>query len=90
MAEIRAVLLREWDPIAVKDIEQAQDEYEGYVGGVYELLLSDASPDQVAEHLCTVERTVMGFKHTQVHDLLPVAKRLCMLKVRLNDSDDAS
>ncbi len=31
---IRQVLLREWDPIGVRDVAEAQDEYDGYVGGV--------------------------------------------------------
>ena len=29
-----------WDPIGVKDEPNAQDEYDGYLGGVYELLVS--------------------------------------------------
>lgn len=29
-----------WDPIGVKDEPNAQDEYDSYLGGVYELLVS--------------------------------------------------
>jgi hypothetical protein len=32
---IRLVLLRDWDPIGVQDVPEAQDEYDSYVGGVY-------------------------------------------------------
>ena len=34
---IRAVLMAEWDPIGVSDIPEAADEYDSYIGGVYEL-----------------------------------------------------
>jgi hypothetical protein len=34
-----------WDPIGVGDEINAQDEYEGYLGGVLDLLTSGASND---------------------------------------------
>jgi hypothetical protein len=34
---IREILLRDWDPIGVNDVPEAQDEYDSYVGGVYRL-----------------------------------------------------
>jgi len=37
---IRAILLKEWDPIGVSHIPEAQDEYDRYVGGVYRLLIT--------------------------------------------------
>jgi len=37
---IRHVLMDVWDPIGVKDEPNAQDEYDGYLGGVYELLVT--------------------------------------------------
>ena len=39
---IREVLIREWDPIHIQDVPEAQDEYDGYVGGVYRLLAGGA------------------------------------------------
>jgi hypothetical protein len=32
--QIDSVLLRDWDPIGVAHVPQAQDEYRGYVRGV--------------------------------------------------------
>ena len=80
---IGEILLREWDPIHVKDEPQAQDEYAGYVGGVYRLLTAGAGPRAVADHLCRVEAEAMGYTRPRPSDLLPVAERLCSLDVGL-------
>lgn len=68
------------------DVEQAHDEYDSYIGGVYRLLASGASPQKVAEHLCTIARESMGFESTCISDLLPAARKLCELDVRLDTS----
>jgi len=52
---IRVILLREWDPIGIKDEPQAQDEYDSYVGRVYCLLSSKSSEDQVVDCLDRIE-----------------------------------
>jgi hypothetical protein len=39
---IRHVLMDVWDPIGGKGEPNAQDEYDDYLGGVYELLVSGA------------------------------------------------
>ena len=80
---IREILLQDWDPIGVRDVPAAQDEYDGYVGGVYRLLASAASPEAVAEHLRAIETERMGLSQPQPGELLSVAKRLCRLSVRL-------
>jgi hypothetical protein len=41
--EIRQILVKEWDPIGIKDEPRAQDEYDNYVGGVFNLLATDRS-----------------------------------------------
>jgi hypothetical protein len=69
--------------MGVRDVPEAQDEYDSYVGGVYRLLVSGSPPQAVAEHLCTVERERMALGQRQPADLLPVAKKLCRLNVRL-------
>lgn len=80
---IGEILLREWDPIGVRDEPQAQDEYDSYVGGVYRLLASGASPQAVAEHLADLESGLLGFDSPSRRDLLPVAEELCRLNVRI-------
>jgi len=41
---IRQILLKEWDPIGVREIEGAQDEYNRYAGLIYKLLI-DRKPE---------------------------------------------
>jgi hypothetical protein len=72
---IREILLREWDPIGVRDIPEAQDEYDGYVGGVYRLLANGASVEEIAAHLASIQRDSMGIS-SDAATLVPVARRL--------------
>ena len=57
---IRHVLLDVWDPIGIKDEPNAQDEYDGYLGGVYELLVRGASDEDIEEHLWKIVTERMG------------------------------
>ena len=79
---IRAVLLREWDPIGVRDVPEAQDEYDGYVGGVYRLLANGATAPELAEHLARIERDSMGLS-PQRGILDDVSSRLKLINITL-------
>jgi hypothetical protein len=52
--EIRRVFLQVWDPIGVREEPNAQDEYDGYLGNVYELLIAGSSDECIAQYLCSV------------------------------------
>jgi hypothetical protein len=79
---IRQILLREWDPIGVRDVAEAQDEYDGYVGGVYRLLANGASTRAVADHLARIQTESMELP-TSAETLLPVAIRLQQIDIAL-------
>jgi hypothetical protein len=79
---IRLVLLRDWDPIGVRDAPQAQDEYDGYVGGVYQLLASGATLSELAEHLLQIERDSMRLS-PRPEALVEVASRLKQIDISL-------
>jgi hypothetical protein len=49
--DIRQVLVKIWDPIGIKDEPHAQDEYDGYIGGVYDLLLNHQSDREIEDYL---------------------------------------
>jgi hypothetical protein len=87
--QIREILLHEWDPIGVADMPEAQDEYDGYVGGVYRLLAEAATPSAIAAHLARIEGDRMGLPSSPAARL-DVATKLCALDVRLNASDGAA
>lgn len=52
---IRKILLTEWDPIGVRDVAAAQDEYDAYVDAIAAALVADASIDELATHLLRIE-----------------------------------
>jgi len=80
---IRDILLRDWDPIGINDVPEAQDEYDSYVGGVYRLLASHSSADEIIDHLITIESQTMGLSPPGRERLRPVANRLLALNVSL-------
>ena len=83
-AAIADVLLREWDPIGVSDEPACRDEYDFYVGGVYRVLASGASPEKVAEHLWSLEKEEMGLRRPGPEALLHVAEKLCALNIQMS------
>jgi len=82
MESIRKVLLQDLEPCIVADVPEAQDEYDGYIGGIYRCLTSGADPDTIAEHLAAVERESLGFA-TRPEALMSLARKLHGLDVRL-------
>lgn len=79
--DIATILLKEWDPIGVADNPRAHDEYDRYVGGIYRLLASGATPRTMAEHLSRLEWEQMGLRQTDPEMLIPVAESLLDLNV---------
>ena len=64
--EIRRVLLQVWDPIGVKNAPDAQDEYDSYVGNLYEFLVEGSSDSEIAKYLDSVAVEGMGFSTSPV------------------------
>jgi hypothetical protein len=78
--KIKQVLLKEWDPIGVQAIPEAQDEYDGYVPTIYSMLITRKPINEVFEYLLWLETQHMGLTTDRqlTHN---VAERL----VNLND-----
>lgn len=57
---IRQVLMGQWDPIGVSEIPEAADEYDGYIGDIYELLKQGASTRDISTYLLKIEVDRMG------------------------------
>ena len=74
--QMRRVLLEEWDPIGVRDEPMAQDEYDSYLGSLYDLLASNAPDSQIAQHLNEIETVNMGGNARSLDNLLSVAQSL--------------
>lgn len=72
---IRRVLMAEWDPIGVSDIPEAADEYDSYIGGVYELLEGGASEGDIGAYLREIEVERLEMVDSSRQPLLPEARR---------------
>jgi hypothetical protein len=57
---IRAVLMREWDPIGVAGVAQAQDEYDGYIHQIVGLLIRREPRHKLVDFLWWAETEAMG------------------------------
>jgi hypothetical protein len=57
---IREILMKEWDPIGVSDIPEAQDEYDSYVPHIYSQLIHHMSEQEVFDNLWEIETDHMG------------------------------
>jgi len=79
---IGSILYEDWDPLALRGVAPSE-EYESYIGGVYRLLASGASCEQVAEHLAELERGSFGHSGATPGRNMTVARKLCDLDVRL-------
>ena len=79
--EISRVLWDVWDPIGVKGFDGPRDEYASYVNGVYELLLSGASDEDVAKHLLHIATETMGLSGPTVDVMRPTVTALRAVKL---------
>jgi hypothetical protein len=60
-AQVRRVLMESWDPIGVRRIDQAPDEYDRYVGVVYVMLMDQQAARQAtAAYLYDIAANYMG------------------------------
>ncbi len=74
--EISRVLWDVWDPIGVKELGGPRDEYEDYVNGVYELLVSGASDEAIARHLHYIVTETMGLSAADLRHMYPTVVAL--------------
>lgn len=55
------VLTYVWDPIGVREVPQARDEYRSYLPQVFKRVIDATDPGPIAEYLLSVESESMGF-----------------------------
>lgn len=80
---IRDILLRDWDPLGVAGIPEAQEEYDSYIAPVYRILTDAPSEDRLVDFLYWTERDTMGLPGSPRQQLGRIARRLLALDVRL-------
>ena len=62
MSRVRQVLLADWDPIGIRDVPQARDEYDGYAATIVRMLAGGASRAELSDRLVEMEVDSMGLK----------------------------
>lgn len=63
--EVRKILLKDWDPIGVYNVPEAQDEYDSYVPIATKMLLDKKSSDEIFNYLNKVETITMGLSSSE-------------------------
>jgi hypothetical protein len=81
-SQIRRVLLDVWDPIGVRDEPNAQDEYDMYIGDIFDLLKRDASDEEIAKYLHWVAHDRMGFDRAQIRQMDETVAALKLIPLR--------
>ena len=59
---VEIVLHRAWDPIGVRGMEGAADEYDSYAPKLLAMLERGAGDQEVADHLTQIEQERMGLQ----------------------------
>lgn len=74
---IRSVLMDDWDPIGVRDIPQAADEYDSYAAPIYSILRQHRPEDALLDYLCWMADH-MGLSASRA-SLRPIALKLLQM-----------
>ena len=72
---IHHILLYEWDPIGVKNIDSAHDEYDPYISQVYKMIIEKKTEQEIFDYLLWVERDYMGLT-PDIESIKNVSKRI--------------
>ena len=80
---IRQVLVYEWDPIGIKGVPEAIDEYDAYIGRINGILAGNRSKIDLVDFLQRIERDEIGIS-TSEQTRENVVNSLLALNVDLN------
>ncbi len=78
VAQVREILMREWDPIEVNWNPALSDEYDEHIPVLIKMLSAGANASRVANYLGTWERNI-GMPRNSESTLMAIAQRLCQL-----------
>lgn len=87
---VRQVLLKDWDPIGIKEVPEAQDEYDYYVPKICGMLREGCSSDTLYRHLRWIESEHMGLDGDALHTSMIAKKLIGLQETHEGDSDAAA
>lgn len=76
--KVRRILREHWDPIGIRNVPAAQDEYDAYVGPLVEKIVRGSTVDQLSRYLLATETDVMGLPADPVRARI-VARMLLLI-----------
>ena len=78
LCEIRKVFVEVWDPIGVMDDPPwPRDEYDGYIGRTFELLVTGGGDDEIIDHrVWSVDRMGMDASRTSLEDVVEALRAI--------------
>lgn len=76
---VKNILLKEWDPIGVADVDEAQDEYDSYVPSFVDMLMHGATENEILDHLTWIEVARIGLESDFFHRK-NIARKLLLLR----------
>jgi len=79
---IHEVLIKQWDPIGVAAVPEAQDEYDMYVPEIYAKLIRHENKQQIFDHLWWIETERMGLYGNR-RSTEAIAERLCQVRAEI-------
>jgi hypothetical protein len=79
---LRQILYREWDPLGIAG-EWPEDEYDAYIGGVYRILATSRSGEELITYLQEVVQNQMGLRTGERETLRQIAQRLLAVDIKL-------
>jgi hypothetical protein len=84
---IKNTLMAEWDPIGVREIPGAEDEYDSYVSTIHKMLISRKSKREIFDYLWWLETEHMGLtgdRQATEH----FAEKLTQLPNKIDDANE--
>ncbi|MGL4825435.1 MAG: hypothetical protein ACRC4G_04480 [Alphaproteobacteria bacterium] len=79
--QIAQLLLEDWDPIGIKNIPEAKNEYDDYAGDLCKILAKEKNPEQrLLDYLTWLETVHMGLPHNLESIEKIIKKILCIIK----------
>lgn len=84
--QIRHVFIDVWDPIGVKDEPGAQNEYDSYIGPIYEMLVNGDPDSKLNEYLYLIVHENMGFDAATRADMGETVAALRQIELTLDSN----
>ena len=71
---VRNILMKDWDPIGIKEFQECQDEYDAYIPKILEFISGENKRENLEKYLSWIEEERMGLEFNQAYASAAIAK----------------